>query len=154
MPSTKSQKVAKAANTDDDAQGFVKQQNKMLEAVKTRQDEARSRIRRNRSNRQKDLQARIRALKRGSSAKQLGSNADVPSLDHTAFEALRDLLARKTEIEQRIAKSIETLEKVMNTTSNEFQAALRSRSENAKTTTMPAATSAATGTSSALIVKQ
>lgn len=75
----------------------------------------------------------------------------MPSFDHTAFEALRDLLARKTDIERRIAKSIETLENAMNTASNEFQVVLRSRSEIAATA-LPANTNA--GTSNALIVKQ
>lgn len=80
-----------------------------------------------------------------------GSNADVPSFDHTAFEALRDLLARKTDIERRITKSIETLENAMNTALKEFQVVLRSRSEIAATA-MPVNTSAVT--SDALIVKQ
>ncbi|KAG9837678.1 hypothetical protein KCU98_g11919, partial [Aureobasidium melanogenum] len=154
MPSTKSQKVAKAVNTEDDTQRFVKKQKDMYKAIKNRRDEARSRIHKNRFNRQKDLQARIKALKRGSSAKQPGSNTDVPSFDYTAFEALRDLLAHKADIERRIAQGIETLEKAMNTASHEFQVVLRSQSEIFKTARTPANTSAAAASSRALVVKQ
>ncbi|KAG9518139.1 hypothetical protein KCV07_g5778, partial [Aureobasidium melanogenum] len=154
MPSTKSQKVAKAANTEDDTQRFVERQRGMNKAIKNRRDEARSRIRQNHSNRQKDLQARIKALKRSPSVKQPGSNADVPTLDHPAFEALRDLLAHKADIERRIAQSIDTLEKAMNTASHEFQVVLRSQAEIFKTATTPANTSAAAASSKALIVKQ
>ncbi|KAG9564807.1 hypothetical protein KCU71_g4845, partial [Aureobasidium melanogenum] len=154
MPSTKSQKVAKAANTEDDTRRFFERQRGMNKAIKNRRDEARSRIRQNHSNRQKDLQARIKALKRNSSVKQPGSNADVPTSDHTAFEALRDLLAHKADIERRIAQSIDTLEKAMNTASHEFQVVLRSQAEIFKTATTPANTSAAAASSKALIVKQ
>ncbi|KAG9576612.1 hypothetical protein KCU77_g4349, partial [Aureobasidium melanogenum] len=154
MPSTKSQKVAKAVNTEDDTQKFVEKQKDMYRAIKNRRDEARSRIRKNRSNREKDLQARIKALKRSSSVKQPGNNTDVPSFDHTAFEALRDLLIHKADIERRIAQSIETLEKAINTAFHEFQVVLRSQAEIFKTTTTPANTSAAAESSKALIVKQ
>ncbi|KAH0193103.1 hypothetical protein KCV06_g1570, partial [Aureobasidium melanogenum] len=183
MPSTKPQKAAKAANTEDDTQRFVERQKGMYKAIKNRRDEARSRIRQNHSNRQKDLQARIKALKRSSSVKhhtlwrfgcfylsdtskvqaktlkptfrsRPGSNAEVPTLDHPAFEALRDLLAHKADIERRIAQSIDTLEKAMNTASNEFQVVLRSQAGIFKTATTPANTSAAAASSKALIVKQ
>ncbi|KAI4736051.1 hypothetical protein E4T50_13448 [Aureobasidium sp. EXF-12298] len=154
MPSTKSQKVAKAANTEDDTRRFFERQRGMNKAIKNRRDEARSRIRQNHSNRQKDLQARIKALKRSSSVKQPGSNADVPTFDHTAFEALRDLLAYKADIERRIAQSIDTLEKAMNTASHEFEVVLRSQAEIFRTATTPANTSAAAASSKALIVKQ
>lgn len=83
-----------------------------------------------------------------------GSNAEVPTLDHPAFEALRDLLAHKADIERRIAQSIDTLEKAMNTASNEFQVVLRSQAGIFKTATTPANTSAAAASSKALIVKQ
>ncbi|KAI4757870.1 hypothetical protein E4T52_10030 [Aureobasidium sp. EXF-3400] len=63
MPPAKSQKAAKVADTGDDNQGFVQKQKEMYKAVKTRQDEARSRIGKNRDNRQKELQARIKTLK-------------------------------------------------------------------------------------------
>ncbi|KAH0359868.1 hypothetical protein KCU65_g9749, partial [Aureobasidium melanogenum] len=154
MPPTKSQKVVKTANTEDDTQTFVDKQKNMRKALKTRRDQARSRIRRDRENRQKDLQARIDSLKRGSSVKKPGSNAEVPSFDHTAFEALRDLLATKADIERRIAKSIEALEKAMNTASREFQVVLSSQAEVFKTASVPATTSAAAESSKALIVKQ
>ncbi|KAG9943525.1 hypothetical protein KCU85_g8587, partial [Aureobasidium melanogenum] len=153
MPSTKSQKVVKAADSEDETRTFYRKQKNMQKAVKTRQNEARSRINRNRANRNKDLKTRIDYLKRGSSVKQPGTSADVPSFDHTAFEALRDLLANKADIERRIAKSIETLEKAMNTASREFQVVLSSQAEAFRTATVPATTSAAAASSKALIVK-
>lgn len=103
MPSTKSQKVVKAADSEDETRTFYRKQKNMQKAVshtarsslhvshaetcvvirhnpfglttsalkvKTRQNEARSRINRNRANRNKDLKTRIDYLKRGSSVKQ------------------------------------------------------------------------------------
>ncbi|KAG9559610.1 hypothetical protein KCU77_g14937, partial [Aureobasidium melanogenum] len=130
MPSTKSQKVAKAANPEDDTRRFVEKQKDMYKA------------------------ARIKALKRSSSVKQPGTNTDVPSFDHTAFEALRDLLVHKADIERRIAQSIETLEKALNMASHEFQVVLNSQYEIFKIATTHANTSAAAASSKALIVKQ
>jgi hypothetical protein len=68
----------------------------------------------------------------------------------TAFDALRDLLARKTDIERRIAQSIQGLEKAMGTTFREFEVVLDSRTQLLKSTNAPADASAA---STALIPK-
>ncbi|CAD0110328.1 unnamed protein product [Aureobasidium uvarum] len=154
MPPTKSQKVAKVASTEDGSQGFVEKQNELYKVVKARQDEARSKIRKSRTYRNKDLQARIKALKRGPTTKQPGSNADAPSSDHTAFGSLRDLLARKTDIERRITESINVLEAAMRIASSELQIVLKSRSELSATATMPAKANAATADSNALVVQQ
>ncbi|KAI4850135.1 hypothetical protein E4T44_02928 [Aureobasidium sp. EXF-8845] len=195
MPPTKSQKAAKIVDSEDDNQGFVEKQREMYRAVKTRQDEARSRIRKNRDNKQKELQARIKALKRiapvqhsidnnihvcygqlegldkamaitnvhvivlshnacCASARLASSgnetDAAAPSPDLTAFDALRDLLARKTDIEQRIAQNIESLEKAMQTTYREFQVVLASRTQLLTSTKAPADANAA---STAIILK-
>jgi hypothetical protein len=62
----------------------------------------------------------------------------------------RDLLARKTDIERRIAQSIQGLEKAMGTTFREFEVVLDSRTQLLKSTNAPADASAA---STALILK-
>ncbi|CAD0083734.1 unnamed protein product, partial [Aureobasidium vineae] len=156
MPPTKLQKVAKAANTEDGSQGFVEKQNELFKVVKARQEEARTRICKSRANRNKDLHARIKALKCDPTTKQPGSNADAPSSDHTAFGTLRDLLARKTDLERRITERIDGLEKTMRIASSELQIVLKSRSELVATAiaTVPAKASAATADSHVLIVKQ
>jgi hypothetical protein len=79
-----------------------------------------------------------------------GAVADAPSPDLTAFDALRDLLARKTAIERRIAQSIEGLEKAMGTTVREFEVVIASRTQFLNSTNAPAHDDAA---STALILK-
>jgi hypothetical protein len=64
----------------------------------------------------------------------------------TAFDALRDLLARKT----RIAQNIESLEKAMQTTYREFQVVLASRTQLLTSTKAPADANAA---STAIVLK-
>ncbi|KAI4850100.1 hypothetical protein E4T44_02942 [Aureobasidium sp. EXF-8845] len=152
MPPTKSQKAAKVADNVDDNQGFVEKQRGIASKVKNRQDEARSRIRKDCDNKQKELQARIKALKRVALVQQSGNetDADAPSPDLTAFDALRDLLARKTVIEQRIAQNIESLEKAMQTTYREFQVVLASRTQLLTSTKAPADANAA---STAIVLK-
>jgi hypothetical protein len=68
----------------------------------------------------------------------------------TAFDALRDLLARKTDIEHRIAQNIESLEKAMQTTYREFQVVLASRTQLLTSTKAPADANAA---STAIVLK-
>jgi hypothetical protein len=68
----------------------------------------------------------------------------------TAFDALRDLLARKTDIEQRIAQNIESLEMAMQTTYREFKVVLASRTQLLTGTEAPADANAA---STAIILK-
>lgn len=55
-----------------------------------------------------------------------GSGGDVSTSDDT-FDILRRLLARKADIEQRIAASIQGLELAVQTTSRELQVVLTTR---------------------------
>ncbi|KAH0286860.1 hypothetical protein M436DRAFT_66176 [Aureobasidium namibiae CBS 147.97] len=150
MPPTKSQKAAKVADTGDDNQGFVRKQRQMHKAA--RRSDARRKIEKNRESRHKELQARIKVLKRVAPVQQSGTrgDTDAPSSDQTAFDTLRSLLARKTAIEQRIAQTIDGLEKAMGTTFREFQVVLASRSQLLSSANAPADASAA---STALIPK-
>jgi hypothetical protein len=68
----------------------------------------------------------------------------------TAFDALRNLLARKTAIEHRIAQNIESLEKAMKTTFSEFKYVLASRTKLLASANAPTDANAA---STALILK-
>ncbi|THX15432.1 hypothetical protein D6D13_01982 [Aureobasidium pullulans] len=155
MAPTKAQKTVKSTETDDDGGiTFKKKQDDLRKSVVIRQEKARTRIRKNRSNKQKDLQKRIESLKRNITVEQPGTDADASS--QTAFGTLRDLLARKTDIEKRITESIEGLERAMHTTSREFQVVLASRAELLTTTAAAAAAAAATTASAgptAVIVK-
>ncbi|CAD0037143.1 unnamed protein product, partial [Aureobasidium pullulans] len=136
MAPTKAPKTVKSTDTDDDGGiTFKKKQDDLRKSEK-----ARARIRKNRSNKHKDLQKRIESLKRNITVEQPGTDADASS--QTAFGTLRDLLARKTDIEKRITESIEGLERAMHTTSREFQVVLASRAERLTTTAAAAATTA------------
>ncbi|KAH0265458.1 hypothetical protein KCU91_g11432, partial [Aureobasidium melanogenum] len=185
MPSTKSQKVVKAADSEDETRTFYRKQKNMQKASNSKFNDCETRVHHkshatsmaastfamaitnahtpitvSHTSRHapalpafqiahcgSDINAKIPFRSRP------GTNTDVPSFDHTAFEALRDLLANKADIERRIAKSIETLEKAMNTASREFQVVLSSQAEAFRTATVPATTSAAAASSKALIVK-
>ncbi|KAI5199724.1 hypothetical protein E4T39_06087 [Aureobasidium subglaciale] len=137
MPPTRSQKPAEAKAADGESNEFVKKQNELWNtAVKSRQEKARAGFRRNRASRQRDLKKKIEALKRSDPAIQSGQATDATTPDQSAFDTLRDLLARKTDIERRIAESVGSLERAMNTASREFQVVLSLRSE--RVTTAPA----------------
>ncbi|KAI4757890.1 hypothetical protein E4T52_10031 [Aureobasidium sp. EXF-3400] len=79
-----------------------------------------------------------------------GTDADAPSPNQTAFHTLRDLLARKTAIERRIAQTIDGLEKAMGTTFREFDVVIASRTQLLTSTNAPVDVNAAT---TALILK-
>ncbi|THX81697.1 hypothetical protein D6D05_04098 [Aureobasidium pullulans] len=71
MVPTKAQKTVKSTETDDDGGiTFKKKQDDLRKSVVIRQEKARTRIRKNRSNKQKDLQKRIESLKRNITVEQ------------------------------------------------------------------------------------
>ncbi|TIA45893.1 hypothetical protein D6C79_05376 [Aureobasidium pullulans] len=71
MAPTKAQKTVKSTETDDDGGiTFKKKQDDLRKSVVIRQEKARARIRKNRSNKQKDLQKRIESLKRNITVEQ------------------------------------------------------------------------------------
>ncbi|THW98561.1 hypothetical protein D6D18_05054 [Aureobasidium pullulans] len=71
MVPTKAQKTVKSTETDDDGGiTFKKKQDDLRKSVVIRQEKARTRIRKNRSNKQKDLQKRIEFLKRNITVEQ------------------------------------------------------------------------------------
>ncbi|KAI5195518.1 hypothetical protein AUEXF2481DRAFT_91848 [Aureobasidium subglaciale EXF-2481] len=151
MPPIRSQRPAEAKETGGESNEFVTKQNSLWNtAVKSRQQKARTGFRKNRANKQKELKEKIEALKRSDAAKHFephawqkakidcsrtGQVADATTPDQSAFETLRGLLARKTDIERRITESVGSLERAMNTASREFQIVLTSRSE--RVTTAP-----------------